>query len=180
MKNNNFTFFMLLFAICIMAVGYAALAQEITINGTAEIDSNWDVHLEDLTLSNKTDTTTVVKSKIEDGKLTANIEVELLQPGDEATFTLNIVNDGTLKAKLNKLTVKQDDKNDTDKITDEIEWSVLGVTDGTYGTVIKPDAGDNSATATIKVVYPKTEESQELVSGYTRGAKITFEFIQVD
>ena len=37
----------------VMAVGYAAFAQLLTINGTASIDSSWDVHFDPETLHHR-------------------------------------------------------------------------------------------------------------------------------
>ena len=46
--KKNLAIGMLVAAICIMAIGYAALAQTLTINGTAEITGTWDVHLQNV------------------------------------------------------------------------------------------------------------------------------------
>ena len=35
--------------VCVMAVGYALLAQELTINGSASIDSLWKVEITNIT-----------------------------------------------------------------------------------------------------------------------------------
>ena len=35
--------------VCIMAIGYALLAQELTINGSASIDSLWKVEITNIT-----------------------------------------------------------------------------------------------------------------------------------
>ena len=35
--------------VCVMAVGYALLAQELTINGRASIDSTWKVEITNIT-----------------------------------------------------------------------------------------------------------------------------------
>ena len=44
----------LLAVVLIMAIGYAAFAQQLTINGSAEISSSWDVHIEDIAVNNTT------------------------------------------------------------------------------------------------------------------------------
>jgi len=45
-KHKNALIGALLAVVFVMAVGYAAFAQQLTINGTAEITSNWDVHFD--------------------------------------------------------------------------------------------------------------------------------------
>ena len=44
-KNNNLLIIALLAIIVVMGVGYAAFTQQLTINGTATINSSWDVHM---------------------------------------------------------------------------------------------------------------------------------------
>ena len=45
-KNKNILIGTLLAVVFVMAVGYAAFAQQLTINGTATINSSWDVHFD--------------------------------------------------------------------------------------------------------------------------------------
>ena len=44
----------LLAVVFVMAIGYAAFSQQLTINGTASIDSSWDVHIEDIAVNGTT------------------------------------------------------------------------------------------------------------------------------
>ena len=48
-KGRNIVIGALLAAVAIMAVGYAALAQTLTISGTASISSTWNVAITDIT-----------------------------------------------------------------------------------------------------------------------------------
>ena len=48
-KKKNRVIIALVAIIGFMAVGYALLSQELTINGTANIDSTWDVKITDIT-----------------------------------------------------------------------------------------------------------------------------------
>ena len=45
-KHKNILIGALLAVVFVMAVGYAAFAQTLTINGSAEITSSWDVRYE--------------------------------------------------------------------------------------------------------------------------------------
>lgn len=174
--NKNLTVGMLLAAICIMAVGYAALAQQLQIRGTIEIDGSWDIHLENLTNTNKTATTTVLNTtSIEEGNVSANIDVEFLQPGDNATFTIDIVNAGTIDAKLNGLTVTPQTESDGEDVTEEITWTVSGIA---VNDVIPATSGSNTKTVTVYVEYPKTAGEQTIATNKTRGLTVYFDFIQ--
>ena len=45
-KNKNILIASLLAVVLVMAVGYAAFVQQLTISGTAEITSTWNVHFD--------------------------------------------------------------------------------------------------------------------------------------
>lgn len=109
-KNKNILIGGLLAIVLVMAVGYAAFATQLTINGSATITSNWNVHF-DTTYNNNvvpaaatgitataTNTPTGSISSITDSQ--ATLTAHLYQPGDKVTFTLKILNDGNLDAKL--------------------------------------------------------------------------------
>ena len=90
--------------VCIMAVGYALLAQELTINGSASIDSTWKVEITNITSKdvvgetvNKTDPTYTTT--------TANFSVGLTQPGDSITYDITVTNKGTLDAVVESINV---------------------------------------------------------------------------
>ena len=95
--------------VCIMTVGYALLAQELTINGRASIDSTWKVEITNITSKdivggavNKVDPTYTAT--------TANFSVGLTQPGDSITYDITVTNKGTLDAVVESINV---DKGDT-------------------------------------------------------------------
>ena len=85
MENNKKIIITVLSVLVVaMAVGYALLAQELTINGTASSDSTWKVEITNITSKdvvgyavNKTDPTHTAT--------TANFSVGLTQPGDSIT-----------------------------------------------------------------------------------------------
>ena len=103
-KHKNALIGALLAVVFVMAVGYAAFAQLLTINGTATIDSNWDVHFDpSLTAGtvshkggNENPSGTIGYA---DSNTTANLTANLKQPGDTVTFTLKPTNYGSLSAK---------------------------------------------------------------------------------
>ena len=51
MKKNIIISF-LVAIVCIMAIAYAAFSQTLNINGTATIDSNWNIKITDVTTKN--------------------------------------------------------------------------------------------------------------------------------
>ena len=116
-KHKNALIGALLAVVFVMAVGYAAFAQQLTINGSAEITSTWDVKYD----STKTEATPGVVDAVAGfaggtnptGTVTydnddhnANISATLYQPGDTVLFTLTIVNNGTIPATVGTPTVE--------------------------------------------------------------------------
>ena len=133
--------------VCIMAVGYALLAQELTINGTASIDSTWKVEITNITSKdvvggavNKTDPTYTAT--------TANFSVGLTQPGDSITYDITVTNKGTLDAVVESIDV---DKGNNPAIT----YTTSGLK---RGDKIAKNNGTN--TLTIKVDYDSSITSQ--------------------
>ena len=133
--------------VCIMAVGYALLAQELTINGTTSIDSTWKVEITNITSKdvvggavNKTDPTYTAT--------TANFSVGLTQPGDSITYDITVTNKGTLDAVVESIDV---DKGNNPAIT----YTTSGLK---RGDKIAKNNGTN--TLTIKVDYDSSITSQ--------------------
>jgi len=114
-KNKNILIGGLIAIVLIMAVGYAAFATTLRINGTAEITSSWNVHFD----GTKTGGATVVEKHAgisggaepattktgqatdvvySNNNLTATIYTGLAQPGDYVIYTFTILNEGSLKA----------------------------------------------------------------------------------
>ena len=102
-KHKNALIGALLAVVFVMAVGYAAFAQQLTINGSAEITSRWDVHMlqegAEWAPSSTMGTSPSGTVNVEPGGLTATFSATLISPGDKVTYTIPIVNAGTLDAR---------------------------------------------------------------------------------
>ena len=133
--------------VCIMAVGYALLAQELTINGRASIDSTWKVEITNITSKdvvggtvNKTDPTYTTT--------TANFSVGLTQPGDSITYDITVTNKGTLDAVVESITVNKGNN-------PAIKYTTSGLK---RGDKLTKNNGTN--TLTIKVDYDSSVATQ--------------------
>ena len=107
-KGRNIIIGTLLAAVAIMAVGYAALAQTLQINGTATISSNWNVAITGITEGTPTGSATNKTPATSNGT-TATFDVNLVKPGDKMVYQVTVTNSGTLNAKLTGLTVTPND-----------------------------------------------------------------------
>ena len=83
-------------AIFMMAVGFAAFSTTITIDGTANVTSDWNVVFTNIAVISKTDGATS-KSANASGT-TATFDVGLISPGDNIVYEITVENQGTLDA----------------------------------------------------------------------------------
>ena len=110
----------LLAVVFVMAIGYAAFAQQLTINGSAEISSQWDVHIEDIAVNSETLDGKNISASVGENTLSATFQAELVSPGSAVTYNVTVRNGGTLNAKLDSLTF-------TDSNNDAIQYSYAGI-----------------------------------------------------
>ena len=111
-KHKNALIGALLAVVFVMAVGYAALSQQLTITGTAEItdqSASWTVHFD----NTKTTDTAVEATpgagatqqpngtiEYSDNNHAVTLNANLIQPGDTVVFELAIKNEGSVTAAL--------------------------------------------------------------------------------
>ena len=84
-----------------LGIGYAVLSQQLDINGTAQITSNWKIlftSAEEKEMNNATTTRKDIS-----GLTTLILDVNLTQPGASATYDVVVENQGDLDAVLSKI-----------------------------------------------------------------------------
>ena len=100
----------------VMAVGFAAFSQQLQINGTSNITSNWNVQITGITrfASSGAGVSDVSGSPSYDNSngLTATFNTNLTSPGDYAIYKIKIENLGSLNAKLSNITLNAGTSND--------------------------------------------------------------------
>ena len=108
MKNcKNIIIGTLLIAILLMAVAYSAFATQLTLNGTAEIVSNWDVRITSITAEYVSENCDAGDPQFTDTTVTFN--AKLVKPGDYITYLIIIENAGTFDAILDNITFTPDE-----------------------------------------------------------------------
>lgn len=166
-KKKNFIIGTLLAAIVLMSVGYAALAQVLTINGTANIDANWDVEITGITEGTLKGATT---KTISSNASSATFSVDLAYPGATATYEIDIENKGTINATLESIT-GVDAANSA--LPTEVQYTVTGVTEG--------DTLNSKATAKaiVTVTWVKSAANDDTVPTTTsKTATINLNYVQ--
>ena len=97
----------LLIVIAGLTVAFAALSSSLNINGTAYLDAaKWGIKFENLSEPVSVGTaTTTGTAKIEETKSAEinGINVSLSTPGDKVTYTVDLVNEGTINAKIDNI-----------------------------------------------------------------------------
>lgn len=95
----------LIVAILGLTVAFAAMSQTLTINGTANLDAaSWDIHFENLiydSLGEGTSTGTPVM----EGTTITKIDAVVTKPGDMVGYFFDIVNKGSINAKIESISV---------------------------------------------------------------------------
>ena len=150
-KAKNIIIGALLAAVAIMAVGYAALAQTLKINGTASITSTWNVAITGITEGTPIGSATNAEDVSYDGT-SATFNVNLVKPGDKMVYEITVKNSGTLNAKLTGLTV-----NPAEPASTGIYYKVTGVEqnvttlDADAENTITVEVGWNASDTTMPV-----------------------------
>ena len=184
-KHKNALIGALLAVVFVMAVGYAAFAQQLTINGSASISSNWDIEITDIqgTVDNSSTGTTgsTDAGTPNHTKTTAEFDAKLVSPGDQITYTVTVENKGDIDATLTDiiLSVGPDDPlTEQTSLTaannpaDPIVYTVEGITESEA-----LNAGDTKQ-FTVKVVYNSSVEAQPTTT--QQKAKLVLTYNQAD
>ena len=164
MKLNKSQKNHLLIGLCavvlVMAVGYAAFAQRLTINGTANVTSTWNVLITD------------IKEKVKNGgnskttptytNTTATFSSTLTKPGDYITYEVTVENRGTIDAILKTITK-------TDANNNAIVFTVDGIAEN--DTL----ASGATTTFTVKVEYSNSVTTQPSVLTSTLTLQLDYE-----
>ena len=144
----------LLIVVAGLTVAFAALSSSLNINGTAYLDAaKWGIRFENLSSPTKIGSaTTTGTAKIEETKAAeiTGLNVSLSIPGDKVVYTVDLVNKGTINAKI-----------------DNIEKTVLTSEQQRYLTFKVTDQNGK-----------EVSEGDILSAGETKNLTITIEFIK--
>jgi len=157
-----------------LVVGYAAFSTVLKIKGTSNINSNWDVRITDIQEGEKTGmaSTSVYKEGDKLGQrimeyedLTATFSADLKSPGDSIEYNITVSNEGTLNAKLDKITISDPDN-------EYITFETSGLTEG---MVLE---SKTSKILKVKVIFKDVTINKSEPS--TSKLTVTLDFSQAD
>lgn len=145
-----------------MSVGYAALNQNLFVDGTANISSTWEIGFSSISEGTAVGSATN-KSAAKISGTTATFDVDLVKPGDSMTYTIVVSNTGTIDATLHKIIL-------SDTGSDAIKFTVTGVSEGT--TL----AAGSTNTITVKAEYDSSVTTQPTTTN--RQLYVTLNYVQ--
>ena len=142
-----------------LTIAFAALSATLNINGTAYLDAaKWGIRFENLSSPTRVGkATTTGTAKIEETKAAeiTDINVSLSIPGDKIVYTVDLVNKGTINAKIDNI-------EKTQLTSEQQRYLTFKVTDKSGNEVSKGDilsAGETrKLTITIEFIKDLTKE----------------------
>ena len=175
-KHKNALIVALLAVVLVMAVGYAAFAQSLTINSTATIQEstdgkqNWKVAFEKnedakVERPGATGSTPTGSISFTDDYL-AVIDAQFDAPGDNIVYTFTVKNDGSIKATLTQPTISLTTTpgTDTDPSNTGVKFNQMTFTVSSLGqTKLAPG---ESTTFTVTATLDQNAD----LSGVNQGA----------
>lgn len=102
-RNKTTVIIVMCIAIVFMAVGYALLSTRLDISGSTAVTSTWKVEFSAIRTINTRGGATNKITPTASGT-TANFEVDLIFPGDEITYEIDITNYGDIDAEVRSAT----------------------------------------------------------------------------
>ncbi len=151
-KNTSYIILLLLVLVVGISIGYAALSTTLNINGQSEINkATWDIHFANL-IETPGSVTATSKAAILAGNPTeVSYDIVLNQPGDFYEFSVDVINAGTLPAKISvKPTLKGVSEAQDVYVNYTVTWKDTEETPKA-NDVIEPNNGKK--TAVVRVEY---------------------------
>ena len=162
--SKNLVIGLLCTVLCVMAVAYAAFSTTLTINGTASIDSRWNVAISNVSCTKTTATggVTVPDPTIDNQGTTAVIGVKFNQPGDAMDCVITVTNAGTLDGVLKGITTTPETITNTQNTHAIWYYIGQGADDADVNDVITKEGGTHKYTVRAEYHDVKDANGQSL------------------
>ena len=145
-KKNNSLILGMILLIVVLGIGYAYLSTTVTINGSSHINNpSWDIHFENVQVS--------PGSIIDTNKTTVSYEVTLVKPGDVYSFTINVVNSGSIDGMIESISSKMNGV-EIEELPSYLDYSVTYL-DGSEIKINQELKANTSETYKMNIEYKK-------------------------
>jgi len=162
----------LCFSVIGLSIGFAAFSQILTVNGTGTLKGNdWKIIFADLQTPTTVGETTTT-ANIDMAGTTLAFDVELVFPGDKATYEFKVKNTGTIDAKVSAVTLT----GVTEAAAQKISYT-LTYADGTAIAANDVLNSGDEEDLLLTVEFDPTATSDDLPTtdfAFTLGATITY------
>lgn len=170
--RKNILLGVLVVGVISMTVAFATLSTNLRINGTVNVAATrWNIHFDNWTMAKPninvagvantaTQTKAATLSPVTNTTLINGLEVNLAQPGDTMSYTFDVVNDGTIDAKLDNF----DAGITSASSTSDLEYTVVCGEQAIKGSQV---LGNTPSTP---------EVTDELDAGKARACKLTITY----
>ena len=161
-RQRNYIILGLCSILLIMAAGYAAFRSQLTIKGTSNISSEWNVLITNIQ-SQVLNGTPEDEEEPSHTNTTVTFKTKLYSPGDKMRYTVTVENRGSIDAVLKTI-------ENTDSSNEAIIFTINGIE---QGDTLK---AKESKTFTVDVEYNSKVESQP--SNLTSNLEVTLNYVQ--
>lgn len=177
---------LLLLLFMIIGIGYASISKSLKITGKSTIKGQtWNIYFDETSIKyNKTATVTINKAPtvITDTsglKTEITYDVTLGQPGDYFEFTVNLVNNGNIAAKLSANPIVTTVVDLGDSAAKYFDYTVKEVTNGVEQTITKDNFSLPAATlnsgSVVKVIKVRVKYRDDFSSSDVHLDNIEFD-----
>jgi len=168
-KQKRNILIMMFALVVIMGIGFAAYSQQLQINDTSSIDSDWNVYIKDVAPGTEDEGTKVggaTGTGAVENKTTAKLNTDLKYPGDYIIYTITVANEGTVDAEIEKVELKAAKKNTV------IKYSIIEEANIQYLNV-----GDEK-TFKVKIEYDPTKTGTAKEEEKSNTLTLTVDYVQ--
>jgi len=164
-KQNRFQTILIIalaFAIVFMSIGFATYSRVLNINGTATVKSSkWSVHFNPQSFQETSDS--VEANTLTSGETSISFGVNLNKFNDKYEFDVNVINDGTIDAKLISITLGGLDENQKKYIDYKLTYDGIEYT-STTSNLNDLIAVQGTKPVNVIVQYKQPENYEDLPS----------------
>ena len=185
-SSQNLVLVLLAVAVLAMSVGFATYSQNLSINGTATFKkASWDVHFDSTTFAEDANNSVAISPAPTHSFSPASkptqldYTVTLEKPGDVYQFTVDVINEGTIDAKLTQISLTND-QSSAAYISHSVTYDGVTYTDATNANINKVLAGNNGTeTVTVRVEYvlPANEADLPTAADVTAHLGVTLNYV---
>lgn len=183
--KKNVIMGILLIAIITMAIGYAALSQQLKITGTANVGGNWDIRMINITEGTASNsaglkpTATNITPAIIESNTTASFNVGFQTPGDTMEYDVTVKNNGTINAKLTNIILAATDNEDNPIDLTEVKGINYVVTiDGKSVEEAKNTVINSNSESIVHVKVYWDQAATEIPLNVTKKLTMTLDYTQ--